>query len=271
MQWQNSMEIVTENLSIASSYLNRQVRVDLFSPEYIADPSQAGLLLINDGQNLAEMDFNAALKSLYNAGTPGPFICAGIHSDSRRKMEYGVAAQPDYLGRGRDAGLYTSFLLEELLPFIRNHYGVTAFKEKAIAGFSLGGLMALDVVWNHPGEFSRAGIFSGSFWWRSVDQIESNYDDEKHRIMPQEIRKGQFHPGLKFFFQCGNRDETLDRNNNGIIDSIDDTQAVITELIAKGYRPGKDIYYLEMPEGRHDIATWKEAMPGFLQWGWGVK
>jgi enterochelin esterase-like enzyme len=126
--------------------------------------------------------------------------------------------------------------------------------------------MALDIVWNHSDIFSKAGLFSGSFWWRRVDQHHREYDDDQHRIMHQVIRKGPFHPGLKFFFQCGNMDETLDRNNNGIIDSIDDTQDIIKELVAKGYDRTEDIYYLEMPDGKHDMATWAKAMPVFLEW-----
>ena len=63
-------------------------------------------------------------------------------------------------------------------------------------------------------------------------------------------------------------DETKDRNQNGIIDSIEDTLDLIKELVAKGYDPAKDIYYTEMKEGRHDIATWAKAMPEFLKWGW---
>ena len=31
----------------------------------------------------------------------------------------------------------------------------------------------------------------------------------------------------------------------------------------------KDIKYLEMHDGKHDIATWGRAMPVFLKWGWG--
>jgi hypothetical protein len=31
----------------------------------------------------------------------------------------------------------------------------------------------------------------------------------------------------------------------------------------------KDIKYLEMPDGKHDIDTWSRAMPIFLKWGWG--
>ena len=64
-------------------------------------------------------------------------------------------------------------------------------------------------------------------------------------------------------------DEVKDRNNNGIIDSIDDTKDMIAELVAKGYREEKDIEYLEMADGRHDVPTWGRAMPDFLEWGWG--
>lgn len=184
-------------------------------------------------------------------------------------MEYGVAGKVDYLGRGAKAGLYSSFILNELLPAIDKLLPEYSFKEKAFAGFSLGGLSALDLVWNHPGEFQRAGVFSGSLWWRSLDQDDPEYQDGEHRIMHQEIRQSEFKPGLKFFFQCGNKDETKDRNGNGIIDSIDDTLDLIKELREKGYSE-EDIRYLEFPDGRHDIPTWSKAMPLFLEWGWSL-
>jgi enterochelin esterase-like enzyme len=87
--------------------------------------------------------------------------------------------------------------------------------------------------------------------------------------MHQQIRNGKYAPWLKFFFQCGNLDEKKDRNKNGIIDSIDDTLDLIKELEAKGYDGKKDICYVELPEGKHDVATWSKAMPEFLKWGWG--
>ena len=160
--------------------------------------------------------------------------------------------------------------MKELLPYTTAKFSGWDLKEKAFAGFSLGALMALDIVWNYPKEFSIAGLFSGSFWWRSVDQTEAHYDDDLHRIIHQEIRTGRYFPGLKFFFQCGKMDETMDRNNNGIIDSIDDTIDLIKELKAKGYKNVEDIKYLEMPDGKHDIATWSRAMPIYLKWGWGT-
>ena len=76
-------------------------------------------------------------------------------------------------------------------------------------------------------------------------------------------------PELKFWLQTGTKDETADRNKNGIIDSIDDTQDLIKELVLKGYVAGGDIRYLEIAGGHHDVETWARAMPEFLRWGWG--
>lgn len=269
MQLLNVPDIVVENAIIDSKYLERGVTVDFFLPANVADPGAMELLLINDGQNMKEMGFEGILSTLYQQEAIRPLLCVAIHTGSERRMEYGVAGHPDYLGRGAKAELYTAFIFSELLPYIMQTYAIHSSTAKAFAGFSLGGLAALDIAWSHPGEFSRVGVFSGSLWWRTVDQHAADYDDDRHRIMHQAIRQGHYHPGLRFFFQSGNMDETNDRNNNGIIDSIDDTLDLIRELVAKGYDRDRDIHYLELPQGRHDVATWGVAMPEFLRWGWG--
>jgi enterochelin esterase-like enzyme len=272
MQLANVSSILVENTSIESFFLKRIVKVDFYLPRNVTDLSQISLLLINDGQDMEKMDIESILEKLYsNEGAIEPLLCVGIHCGPERKMEYGVAGKPDYKGFGAKASLYTSFIFKELLPFIRKKYAVSSFKEKAFAGFSLGGLTALDIVWNHPDEFNRVGVFSGSLWWRNIDQHDKEYDDDKHRIIHQQIRNGKYSPWLNFFFQCGNKDETKDRNQNGIIDSVDDTRDLVKELEKKGYSKEKDIHYLEMPDGRHDVFTWGRAMPEFLEWGWGRK
>lgn len=266
MQAVNVSGVLPENARITSRKLEREVIIDFFLPKNVAAPSVMSLLLINDGQNMEEMGLEKILNDLYAEQAISPVLCAAIHTGKERKMEYGIASRADYLGRGALAAAYTAFIIEELLPYTRKQYAVSSFKEKAFAGFSLGGLSAMDIVLNHPEEFNKAGIFSGSFWWRMIGQEEKEYDDDKHRIMHQQIRNGNFQPGQQFFFQCGNMDETMDRNNNGIIDSVDDTLDVINELVRKGYDREKDIFYLEMPDGKHDIATWSRAMPVFLKW-----
>jgi enterochelin esterase-like enzyme len=213
------------------------------------------------------MPFDEILNSLIASGEIEPLICIGIYCGPDRKLEYGTAKQTDYKGRGSKAALYTQFIFKELLPYIQTTYALPTFKEKSFAGFSLGALSAIDIVWNSASEFSKLGLFSGSFWWRSKS-YKDGYNDAKDRIIHQQIRKGKFYTWLKFFFECGAMDETKDRNKNGIIDSIDDTLDLIKELKQKGYNDS-DIKYLELPFGKHDVPTWASAFPEFLKWGWG--
>jgi|KBSSwiS6_1023812.scaffolds.fasta_scaffold00523_8 enterochelin esterase-like enzyme len=263
-----AFSVRTENIELYSEYLDRLVKIDFYLPPGFDSQTDFSLLIINDGQDLQAMGFDLLLAELQDQIRP--LICAGIHCSADRKMEYGIAEIPDFKGRGAKAKLYTDFILNEFLPFSKEFFQTKSFSERSYAGFSLGGLSALDIVWNNPTLFSKAGVFSGSLWWRSIDQHDKEYDDNKHRIMHQLIRNGAFKPNLDFFFQCGNMDETKDRNNNGIIDSIDDTQDLIKELKAKGYSDEHILYY-EMKDGRHDVATWARAFPAFLKWGWSLK
>jgi len=266
MQTVSSPSVSVENIIVRSNYLDRNVIIDLYHPHSIGLPSQVHLLLINDGQDMKEVGLMKILQELNALDSIHPILIAAVHAGKERKMEYGIASQPDFKGRGAKAGLYTEFVLKELLPFIFNKYSPINFSSASIAGFSLGGLSAIDIAWANPHLFSRVAVFSGSLWWRSLDQSDKNYRDDQHRIMHQVIRKGKYQPGMKFFFQCGNMDETRDRNKNGIIDSIDDTVDLIRVLEEKGYELGKDIKYLELTDGRHDVQTWGRALPEFLKW-----
>ncbi|MEP6615258.1 MAG: alpha/beta hydrolase-fold protein [Ginsengibacter sp.] len=267
MQTENSRCVLVQNHIISSLHLNREVLIDFYIPSNI-QYNHVSLLLINDGQDLVRMGFENILEDLYGAQKLKPLLCAGIHCGPDRRNEYGTAAHLDFKGRGSKAIAYNRFIFEELLPFTRKLFAISSFIEKSFCGFSLGGLSALDIVWNHPVEFSRVGVFSGSLWWRSVGQDDILFDENKHRIMHMQIRNGGYYPWLKFFFETGSKDETADRNNNGIIDAIDDTLSCIEELVLKGYSLDSDIIYLEMKDGKHDVPTWAEAFPAFLQWGW---
>jgi enterochelin esterase-like enzyme len=278
MSIEKSIRISRESIALESVHLHRTVRVDLY---LLPGDSTFGnrtvllqetsLLLINDGQDLEKLGLPAILEDLYDRGLIAPLLCAGIHAGPERIMEYGTARTGDFQGRGTRADAYTHCVLEEVIPAIRARFQGAGFREKALAGFSLGALSAMDIVWNHPQEFARAGLFSGSFWWRTRDKTDPQYNEQTDRIMQRQVREGGYYPWLKFFFECGTEDEQEDRNGNGIIDSIDDTSDLIRELTAKGYAPEKDIHYMEIGGGRHDVATWARAMPEFLLWGWGIR
>lgn len=266
MQVERTVSI--EKHVISSLFLDRDVIVDVYLPAVSIEYENVSLLLINDGQNLEEMEFENILDEV-SPTFFNPLMCIGIHCGTDRKNEYGAANVLDYKGRGTKANEYAQFIFEELLPFIRTTYNISSFKEKSFCGFSLGGLSALDITLNHPHEFCKVGVFSGSLWWRTVSQTDKLFDENKHRIMHNKVRESEYYPWLKFFFEVGTQDEIADRNNNGIIDAIDDTITLIDELIAKGYDGEKDIFYLELSDGKHDVPTWAKALPIFLKWGWG--
>ncbi len=258
---------VIEHL-LYSSYLKRDVTIDLYIPQTISE--SADLLLINDGQDVRKMNFAAMLDSLISLKTIEPVICVAIHCAPDRIEEYGIACMLDYKGRGVKAILYNQFILQELLPFLEGHFRGVSFHEKSFAGFSMGGLSAFDMVWNHPEQFAKAGVFSGALWWRRRGYDEDGYNEDTDRIMHRQVQQGVYKPGLQFFFECGQLDETADRNNNGIIDSIEDTTDLIEDLKELGYT-NQHIKYLELEDGRHNVETWARAFPVFLQWGWGKK
>ena len=253
--------------TLSSAFLRRNVRLDW----YVTGPSPA-LVLFNDGQDLDAMGIARALN-----GGLRPLLCVGIHAGSNRLQEYGTAASGDFAGRGSRAFLYTHFVVQELLPFLQREFSLPDDTERAFAGFSLGGLSALDIVWNHPWLFRTAGVFSGSLWWRSKG-YDAGYNEDTDRIMHAQVRDGRrpgpgtpayaLHSAQRFFFECGTADEKADRNGNGVIDVIDDTLDLIGDLKKRGVPPAS-LRYLEIPGGEHNPETWGRALPEFLRWGWG--
>jgi enterochelin esterase-like enzyme len=271
MQMDTSIDVLVESVTLPSEPLERDVRVDFYLPTNVSRPDELNLLFINDGQDLVTMGFEKMLAQLYSNRQMSPVLCIGIHCGEDRKNEYGMLVSPDFKGRGAKAGLYQKFILEELFPLLYSRYNLRDSNEKAFAGFSLGGLSALDISWNNPALFSRVGVFSGSLWWRSKSKDDRDYNEATDRLMHKQVRETKERPNLQFFFQCGELDETEDRNKNGVIDSIDDTIDLLRELLAKGYLEGRDFRYLQIPDGRHDVPTWARALPEFLKWGWPPK
>jgi len=260
-----------EDLSIInhqSASLKRPVTIDVYKPELKDDGAGYSLLLVNDGQDLRTMQFEKLFYSLHEQHKIPSLIVAAIHCGADRKNEYGMSVGPDYRGWGSKAGRYEKFVIRELLPLLHARFRNVRFTDISFAGFSLGGLSAFNIAWNHPDIFSTVGAFSASFWWRSIDKKDKDYDPWTHRMLHKQLLDSAGKPGMKFFFQCGEHDETEDRNKNGVIDSIDDTIDIMRILLRKGYREGKDkdFVYLQLADGRHDVSTWARALPAFLEW-----
>ncbi|WP_375418667.1 alpha/beta hydrolase-fold protein [uncultured Hymenobacter sp.] len=256
--------------SLSSQFLARPVVLDVLLPPDFdpAAPAPYPVLYLNDGQDLARLRLPATLAALYRMQALRPFVLVAIHASELRIQEYGLAGLPDYRGRGSRAGLYTDFIIKELLPYTQQRYHVSAAPgEAVVAGFSLGGLMAFDLAWQHPAHFGRAGVFSGSFWWRD-HPVGPGYT-EAARLAHRRVRAGQLHPRHQFWLQTGTLDETSDRNGNGLIDAVDDTLDLIQELQRKGLNVNTQMRYVQVEGGHHHQDTWGRVLPDFLLWAFG--
>ena len=223
------------------------------------------VLVALDGQNMKGWRLAEALVALAEKGGVVLPLVVAIPAGNDRLDEYGLAGQLDYAGRGRKAADFQRFVVESVLPAVRTRYGVAAGPARTgVMGASLGGMAAFDLAWRHPDVFGFAGIFSGSFWWRGEDS--SPVARQQSRLVHRRVRESPQAPRLRLWFEAGTKDETDDRDGNGVIDAIQDTTELLAALEHRGFRRGPDLVYVEVAGGEHNEATWARALPGFLEW-----
>ena len=261
----NTITLHTLN-DFPSKHLNneRDIQV-LLPPHYSAHKrTKYPVLVLNDGQDLRALRVKARLQHLYEQQALKPIIVVAIPTNADRLNEYGTSRTLDYKGRGARALAYSRFVIEEVLPEINGLYRThTAPRHTAILGASLGGLSAFDLAWHNPHVFGNCGVFSGSFWWRTGSKDLRTKTIS--RIVHQMVRESEQRPALRFWFQAGTADEKDDRDNNGVIDAIQDTTELMDELTLKGFVREVDMTYVQVEGGEHNPVTWAGVFDQFLK------
>lgn len=223
------------------------------------------VLVALDGQNMDAWKLTEALAEVARRGREVPLVVA-IPSGADRVEEYGLAETLDFAGRGKLAADFQRFVVGSVLPTVRARYRVPADPARTgVMGSSLGGLAAFDLAWRFPETFGWAGMFSGSFWWRGADG--SAAVKQASRLTHRLVRESTARPATqRWWFSVGTKEETEDRDGNGVIDVVQDTTELIDALAAKGWPRGERLTYVELPGGEHNEPSWARLLPQFLEW-----
>lgn len=261
-------KIKERNDKIYSRHLQKHIDLAVINTPVPKDKSNYNLLLLNDGQDIEKLRLKAIVDSLNRKKLIQPLVVVAIKAFDRTQ-EYGVAGNPDYKGNGTSAEKYANFIINELLPFIKKQSGVRKFNSVTLAGWSLGGLSALDVSWDHADKIDKVGAFSGAWEYSDKDIADSSYSDDKNRIITNKIRSSRKRPHLKYWFYAGGAGEATNKDEGDLKDEIDNTRDLIDLIKKKKVCPPGDISYTEVKDGNNDYASWSNHLPQFLIWAVG--
>ena len=249
-----------------SGVLGRRVRVTIVLPPYyrLNLLRRYPLTIFNDGQDFGRLDLVSRLAAGYADQSLKPRIVVGVHADERRMREYGTSVIEADGGHGDLAHAHRRFLTTELLPWLRRQFRVARRRQDiSVAGFSLGGLHAFDVAWQHAHTFGAVGCFSPSFWMRSAPFREN--DPDADRIIVEAVRAAPAAPDLAYYFAAGTAEEESDRNGNGVIDVVDDVRDVVEGLRALGVS-AESLRSDLIEGGEHNPESWGPQVTEWLAW-----
>ncbi len=224
----------------SSSTVGHDYRLAVYTPyNYHADNDPYPLLLLYDTWTYTEViPASTLLDNLIAAGAIPPLVA----------VLFGHLCRKD---RMQEMGFYEPFftcVMQELLPYIQQHYAITRDPALSIvAGASMGGIAAMYTGLRHPERFGNIYSHTGSF--HSGPPTERAY-----QRLEREIQQRALVP-QRFYLDVGmlERDEMGHGSPDGGPNAIQSNRFIRDVLRARGY----DVTYTEYPGG-HDL-LWAPA------------
>jgi len=225
----------------------RLVRLYL-PPSYATAPSRRyPVIYMHDGQNLfdaatayaGEWGVDETLNEL--ARSEGfEAIVVGIDNGGERRMnELSPYAHPR-IGAAEGAQ-YLSFVVDVLKPLIDRRYRSLPGREHtAIMGSSMGGLISHYAIQRYPDVFSKAGVFSPSYW-----VAPALFEDVATRALA---------PDARLVLYVGGREG----------DMVADARRMHETLLR--LNPSQALTLHVAPEAEHNEAAWRAEFGRALRW-----
>jgi predicted alpha/beta superfamily hydrolase len=246
---------VTDNVQVlpyqfVMTELDRQRTIRMYlPPSYNQSEKEYPVVYMHDGQNLfddmtafsEEWGVDESLNQL--AEKQGlELIVVGIDNDPDFRMNELSPWENKRFGAAQGEQ-YMDFIVEVVKPYIDTNFRTKADRlHTAIMGSSMGGLISHYGVHAYPEVFSKAGIFSPSYWY-SQDVFSFT-----------RFKKAQ--PDTRLYVMYG------DDEGDGM---IADTDRMQRQLRQQGH-PRQNTLFKRVPNGEHNEQLWRTEFTEAIQW-----
>ena len=165
--------------TIQSTNLGTARKVVVVTPKEYSEPdSRYGVLVLLDAGD--DIQFNAAVANvafLASRQQMDAMIIVGVPNGRSRTHDLTPKPSARTARENRNAGgaaPMASFIVDEVLPFVRSKY--RTLPTTVLAGHSFGGLFALHVAASKPDVFTGIIAMSPALWWNEWTAINAYAD-----------------------------------------------------------------------------------------------
>lgn len=258
LNWANGSgggSTASENVSIMSEdfympQLDRNRRIWIYlPPDYSVTGKSYPVLYMHDGQNIfdaetsfaGEWEVDETLDELYSQSFMVPIVIGIDNGGGERIDEYTPWSNAEY--GGGDGKKYVEFIVETLKPYVDNNYRTLADRENtAIMGSSLGGLISHYAALKYQDVFSKAGLFSPSYWFSDSVWIFTDNNPRQYNMRIYQMIGG---------------------NEGG--QNIDNLSVMEDHLLNNGF-DANELYKKVIPNGSHNEALWRSDFGNAYKW-----
>ena len=239
---------------LAMTQLDRERTIRVYlPPEYAESDARYPVLYMHDGQNLfddatsyaGEWGVDETLNNL--AATSNlELIVIGIDNGGEKRMNE-LSPWPNDEFANAEGAAYMDFIINEVKPMVDEKFRTLVGREHtAILGSSMGGLISHYAITRHSDIFSKAGIFSPSYWF-SADV----YDYTREQPPADDTR---------LHLLIGGREG----------DAIDNVLLMEKTLLDIGH-PDVNLRVDVVPQGEHHESLWREQFGPSVTWLFAAK
>ncbi|RAL21326.1 alpha/beta hydrolase [Thermoflavimicrobium daqui] len=234
---QKQVKRIIKREVISSKYLHEDKQVLISLPPGYDESSSYPCLILHDGDdyfNLGRIVTQA--NQMISEGQIKPLIMVAVPVQKSLRTE-------EYAPHGARHELHQQFIMDELLPMLKERYPVSLTRENwVIGGSSLGAAASLQLAINHPQQFTHVLSQSGAFLSQTTELIcqMTNLQD---LIVYQSIGKS----------------ETAVSTHMGNLDLVTRNREVYRHLVEKK----ATVTYREK-EGDHTWGFWQRDLPEAL-------